>query len=66
MMATRMNELKERRKALGMTQQQVAERCGMSRENYARIERGAASTTLATLQRVADALGLRVTFQAMD
>lgn len=53
-------QLKASRMALGLTQREVAERCGLSTENYARIERGAASTTMATMERIADALELNI------
>lgn len=56
------SELRQHRLAAGLTQREVAERCGVSRENYARIERGAASTTIETLTRIVNALGLVVTF----
>lgn len=55
------DEIKRARQAQGLTQREVAERSGISRENYARIERGAASTTLATLERIAEALQMRLT-----
>lgn len=48
------------RRAKGMTQKQAAEACGMSMVNYQRLERGRASTTVATLERVTKALGLRL------
>lgn len=53
-------ELRQARKAAGLTQREVAERSNISRENYARIERGAASTTLDTLERILKALDLCV------
>lgn len=50
-------QLKAARKAAGLTQREVAERANISRENYARIERGAASTTLNTMHEICAALG---------
>lgn len=55
------DEIKRARQAQGLTQREVAERSGISRENYARIERGAASTTLVTMERIAEALQMRLT-----
>lgn len=40
----------------GLTQTQLAERCGMSQADISRIERGSTSPTARTLQRIADAL----------
>lgn len=61
-----MKELREARIAQGLTQREVAERSGISRENYARIERGASSTTLVTLERIAEALGMRLALTAKE
>lgn len=46
----------ELRETHGLTQAQLAERCGMDQADISRIERGAVSPTARTLQRVADAL----------
>ena len=40
----------------GLTQAQLAERCGVNQADISRIERGATSPTARTLQRIADAL----------
>jgi len=40
----------------GLTQQQLAERCGIDQGDISRIERGSTSPTARTLQRIADAL----------
>lgn len=45
------------RKHLGLTQDQVAERIDMSRENYSKIERGLVPYNQDFLEAVADALG---------
>ncbi len=51
-------QLVEARQATGLTQQQVAERMGVSQAQVARIEkRGYESYTLRTLRRYLDALG---------
>lgn len=42
----------------GFSQLTVAERVGISLDNYGRIERGQASPTLDTLLGVADAIGV--------
>lgn len=51
--------IREARAALGWTQEELAERAGVSRPTVARIERGDDVNT-ATLTRVAAALGLSV------
>lgn len=40
----------------GLTQAQLAERCGVDQADISRIERGSTSPTVTTLQRIADAL----------
>jgi transcriptional regulator with XRE-family HTH domain len=40
----------------GLTQAQLAERCGVDQGDISRIERGSTSPTARTLQRIADAL----------
>jgi ribosome-binding protein aMBF1 (putative translation factor) len=44
----------------GLTQGQLAERCGVDQGDISRIERGATSPTARTLQRIANALGADV------
>lgn len=44
-------ELREKR---GLTQAQLADRCGIDQGDISRIERGATSPTARTLQRIAD------------
>lgn len=46
-------DLRERH---GLTQGQLAERCGVNQADISRIERGSTSPTARTLQRIADAL----------
>ena len=43
-----------------MSQEEVARRCGMSLNNYARIERGDTGTTVSTLEHIAQVLGLEL------
>ena len=50
-------ELRERH---GLTQTQLAERCGMDQADISRIERGSTSPTARILQRIAGALGADV------
>ncbi len=46
-------DLRERH---GLTQAQLAERCGIDQGDISRIERGSTSPTARTLQRIAEAL----------
>ena len=48
------------REKAGLTQAQLAERCGVDQADISRIERGSTSPTTKTLQRIADALGAEV------
>ena len=45
----------------GLTQQELAERAGMTQSVVARVESGRANPSLTTLERLAEALGGRVT-----
>ncbi|MGW2511254.1 helix-turn-helix domain-containing protein [Streptomyces scopuliridis] len=49
-------QIRAARKNAGLSQQTVAERAGISLDNYGRIERGQASPTLDTLLGIADAI----------
>lgn len=44
------------RESQGLTQAQLARRCGVDQGDISRIERGSTSPTARTLQRIADAL----------
>jgi ribosome-binding protein aMBF1 (putative translation factor) len=46
-------DLREKR---GLTQAQLAQRCGVDQADISRIEHGSTSPTARTLQRIADAL----------
>lgn len=48
------------REAGGVSQEKLATKIGMTRSNYARIERGATNVTIETLVRIARGLGLEV------
>ena len=52
----------ELRKEQGMTQTQLAERCGLQQAHIARIETGRYSVGLDTLAQIATALGMKVDF----
>ena len=56
-MATRLRLLRERR---GLTQEQLAEKSGVSRTYLARLETGRQDPTLSTLEKLAKALGVKV------
>lgn len=47
----------ELREKQGLTQAELATRCGIDQADISRIERGATSPTARTLQRIAEALG---------
>ena len=49
-------QLIDLREKQGLTQAQLAERCGMDQGDISRIERGSTSPTAKTLQRIAEAL----------
>ncbi len=50
----------ELREKHGLTQAELAERCGIDQGDISRIERGATSPTARTLQRIAEALDAEV------
>lgn len=50
--------VREHRAAAGMTQTELARRSGTSQPAIARLEAGGAEPTVATLRRIADALGV--------
>jgi transcriptional regulator with XRE-family HTH domain len=54
------NSIKARRKALRVTQLQLAELAGISVNTLYKIERGQANPTLETLDGIADVLGMEV------
>lgn len=53
--------IKARRKALGLSQQEVADQLGMLRQSYVRIETGKSSPTLKSLMAIADVLQMQIT-----
>lgn len=55
----------ESRKAIGMTQKELAERMGTAQANISRFESGSYNPSLAFLQKMADCLGktLRISLE---
>jgi DNA-binding XRE family transcriptional regulator len=51
------------RQAAGLTQTQLASRIGVSQQQVAKLERPGANPSIATLRKVAAALGVRVRFE---
>lgn len=60
LLGTLAERVRERRKALGLTQEQLAELAGLSTNFLARMEMSGRTPSLATLTRIADALEVRV------
>ena len=58
-------QLRERRKALGFTQREVAERIGMPRQQYQRLESGG-NPRLETLELVAASLNSDLTLIPLE
>jgi len=56
-------ELVTRRRAIGLSQTQVAARMGTSQSAVARLEAGEADVRLSTLERYAEAVGLELDWQ---
>jgi len=53
--------VRSRREELGWSQRQLAERAGMTQPGVARFEAGGTTPTIPVLERLANALGLRLT-----
>lgn len=47
----------------GLTQKQLSEKTGISQADISRIERGTANPSVKTLQRIAEALGRKVSIE---
>ena len=56
--------LRERRKSLGITQKELAERIGRDRTYINRIEKGVTDLQLSSFIRIADALGIMLRLDA--
>ncbi len=52
--------VKDRRESLGLTQEEFAERAGIHRTYLSDIERGTRNVSLVNIERVAQALALRI------
>ncbi len=60
--------VKDRREALGLTQEEFAERAGIHRTYLSDIERGTRNVSLINIERVAQGLSLKLSelFQAVE
>ena len=54
--------IRQIRTAYGLTQAEVAYRCEMTPSSYGKIEREAGKCSVVTLQKVANAIGVRLSF----
>ena len=52
------NNLKKYRRAIGMSQEEFAEKCGLHRTYISAVECHRRSISLENIQRIADALGI--------
>ena len=52
--------IRDRRKALGLTQQDLADLCGVQRQTIGRLEAADPTVAVGTAMAVTDALGIRV------
>ena len=52
--------IRSRRRALGLTQRDVAELCGVQRQTIGRLEMADPAVSLGTAMAVTDALGIRL------
>jgi DNA-binding XRE family transcriptional regulator len=57
------NQFKELRKKKNLTQEQLAEKTGIEKGQISRIENGKYNLTLATINKIATALGAKVNFE---
>lgn len=55
-----MRQIMEARMEEGLTQQELAERCGMKASSLCRLENGNGNPSLATLEKIARGLGRRL------
>lgn len=55
-----MRRIVEARMEEGLTQQELAERCGMKASNLCRLENGNGNPSVATLEKIARGLGRRL------
>lgn len=57
------HRFKELRKKKNLTQEQLAEKTGIEKGQISRIENGKYNLTLATINKIASALGAKVNFE---
>ncbi|GAA4845501.1 hypothetical protein GCM10023310_24300 [Paenibacillus vulneris] len=62
-MARLVSEITRRRKALGLTQTEVAKRAGITQAQVARLENSHTVPSMETVMKVALALGLKIGFE---
>lgn len=62
-MAQLVNEIVRRRKSLGLTQNDVASRAGITQAQVARLENSHTVPSIETVIKVANALGLKLGFE---
>lgn len=53
-------QIREARRAKGATQQEIADKLGVSKSAYSRYESGKQNITVETLQKIGEVLGLRL------
>lgn len=58
--------IKARREMLNVTQEQLADLAGVGLRTLKQFESGKGNPTLETLQKIADVLGLKLTFQVRE
>jgi transcriptional regulator with XRE-family HTH domain len=56
------NRIRQIREAYGFSQAEIAYRCDITPQAYGQIERRAGKSTFETLQRIAKAIGVSITF----
>lgn len=59
-------EIRALREARGLSQRELAEQVGTTQSAIARLEGGNVSPSLATLDRIADALGVELSLRFVD
>lgn len=59
-------QIQERRKKLGLSQVDLAEKCGMIQATVSKIERGRFSVTVDMLQRICEVLNCRIELKPED
>ena len=57
------NELKRRRKILGISQTDLAEMSGVSLATIKNIERGKGNPSFATMEKIVEILGMKIVFR---